>query len=260
MKRDSLLIRSLWRRLRLRVAYEVASRSVENCLRRNPALRQRIEEVRRLSKSTGCSLGDYVVLYEFIRRLKPRIVLECGTGMSTHVIAQAMLDQAGGKHEAGMKLISMESVQDWRDHNIGLLPAEFRGFTEILFSPAVEYAYSFIRGSAYEQVPDYQYELVFVDGPTDTLPGGARVCNMDFVRVVTNSQRPVWGIIDGRPRTVMAYQAIFGHDKVRYYPAWNLSVVRGVTKQDLRLEDNNHMAECIGAGAIGLTYGRPFAL
>ena len=38
------------------------------------------------TESTGCSWSDYAALYRRIRTLRPREVLECGTGVSTVVI------------------------------------------------------------------------------------------------------------------------------------------------------------------------------
>ena len=54
---------------------------------------ERILEQYKVSESTGVSLSDYVALYETIRLIKPKFVLECGTGKSTWIISQAMLDR-----------------------------------------------------------------------------------------------------------------------------------------------------------------------
>ena len=59
------------------------------------------------------------------------------------------------------------------------------------------------------------------------------MCGMDLIKVVANSQNPVTAIIDTGLPHVIAYGILFGRDKVRYFPAWELGIVTNVTKEDL---------------------------
>ena len=51
-----------------------------------------LQEYLKQTSSTGCNLYDYWYLYNEIRCRKPCEVLECGTGVSTLVIAHALLE------------------------------------------------------------------------------------------------------------------------------------------------------------------------
>ena len=46
------------------------------------------------SDSTGCGFGDYLKLYETVRTLKPKFVLECGSGISSCVISYALRENS----------------------------------------------------------------------------------------------------------------------------------------------------------------------
>ena len=43
---------------------------------------------------TGASYSDYLTLYEQVKSFKPKEILECGTGITTVVLAQALLENA----------------------------------------------------------------------------------------------------------------------------------------------------------------------
>ena len=79
-----------------------------NFLNVNSDLKEIIEKTGK-SISTGTEVTDYIVLYKYIKKFKPKIILECGTGRSTFIIAHAMKKYCG----SGSKLISMESVKKY---------------------------------------------------------------------------------------------------------------------------------------------------
>lgn len=61
-------------------------------LRKNAELWVALHEYLRKSESTGCGFIDYACLYETIRATMPVEILECGTGVSTLVIAHALME------------------------------------------------------------------------------------------------------------------------------------------------------------------------
>lgn len=61
-------------------------------LQRNQELWGVLQEYLQKSKSTGCGYIDYACLYEIVRVMKPVEILECGTGVSTLVIAHALME------------------------------------------------------------------------------------------------------------------------------------------------------------------------
>jgi len=61
-------------------------------LKRHPKLWKGLVKYTEKTGSAGCSMMDYYALYKQIRNIKPLEVLECGTGVSTLVIAHALME------------------------------------------------------------------------------------------------------------------------------------------------------------------------
>ena len=217
---------------------------VINYLNQNTKLKNLIDEISAISDSTGTSLSDYVILYEYIRRNKPKFVLECGTGISTYIMAQAMKDFVL-PHSPDAKLVSMDDQEEWFNHQVSIFPERFKDFVELRYSPIDSWSYSFVIGTVYKDVPDYPYEFVFVDGPSqgpiEQVGAGVTMCNMDFVRVVANSDSPITGIIDNRKHTILAYTNIFGPQKVSLFSNYAFGLVQNVSKTDMILGDKTKM-------------------
>ena len=227
-------IRSRSRRLGLLAA-------ANDYMGKTPGLKDILAYANVASPSVGVSTTDYVALYRKIRTDRPSFVLECGTGRSTMIIAQAMLENLNGTPADGIKLVSMEHNPIWYEHALSALPDQFKPFVEIRQSPIEVYSYSFVRGHVYKEVPDYPYQFVFVDGPPQGVDGKAVMCDMDFVRVVAGSETPVSAFVDNRKHSVLAYSLIFGPNKVSYHSDLGLGVVKEVTCQDMVLGDKDRM-------------------
>jgi len=191
------------------------------------------------SESIGLSISDYVVLYEYVKKHKPKHVLECGTGKSTLVIAQAMLENSIEDPVAfpmeSMKLISMENEPYWYEQSSKILPEKYRDFTEIHYSPLSTYTLSMLNGVIYESIPQYPYDFMFIDGPPQSIDSPLYACDIDFIKYVNTSDKPVAALIDNRKHTVLACALAFGRDKVTFYPDLGIGHVSGVTKDDLNL-------------------------
>jgi len=97
-------IRSRPRRLRLLAA-------ANDYMGKTPGLKDILAYANVASPSVGVSTTDYVALYRKIRTDRPSFVLECGTGRSTMIIAQAMLENLNGTPADGIKLVSMEQIR-----------------------------------------------------------------------------------------------------------------------------------------------------
>ena len=97
----------------------------ENYVQNHKNLKDIIEYANYSSSSSGADLSDYVLLYETIKQKKPQFVLECGTGCSTFVIAQAMLDFCQELYGDDMRLISMEHEKKWYEHQLSLACEKF---------------------------------------------------------------------------------------------------------------------------------------
>lgn len=193
-----------------------------------------LHEANAQSSSTGVSDLDYAFLFNAIKQLKPRNVLECGTGKSTWVIALAM--QELERTEPGYRplLISMEHSEFWHRQAQEIFPFDRFPFVDIRYSPETVWGHAFLRGTVYQEVPDHPYDFVLVDGPGQAIDG-VTARNMDFVRIVLASDRPVSAIVDSRKSTMVAYSVLFGPEKVRFNYPLGLGLVDPVSKADVLL-------------------------
>lgn len=185
------------------------------------------------SPSTGCSFSDYFVLYNYVRKHKPKEILECGTGMSTIVLASALKENY---QDGGVKgrVASMEENAEYYEKAVSLFPDSLKDYAEIFLSPAIEDTRDFFRGVRYKDIPQRQYDFVFVDGPDLLInPKNPELAfDYDIVRVIANSDTPVAGFVDTRTSTCFIYSLIFG-DKFRYDYVRKLGIVEPCTKKDV---------------------------
>ena len=223
------------------------NKHIQDYINRN-SLTEIIEKANKALDTGGVDIHDIVFIHSYIREKQPKYVLECGTGKSTWIISDALLRN---KNEFGIdgKLISMEEHEFWYEKTALLLPDKYKNISSIHLSPISSYSYSFINGTCYSNIPDYPYELVFVDGPdcyiNDESIGYSHiphhvegkthtVANMDFIRLVQKTTVPMTAIIDFRTRTQMAYACVFGPNKVKYYSNYRgIGIIQDVTKADM---------------------------
>jgi predicted O-methyltransferase YrrM len=234
-------------RLRKRVVDRMIARRTRRAkatLRADAELWRLIEHAADGNEVTGASYSDYLTLYEAVRRLKPAEILECGTGISTVVLAQALRqnEREGGKRG---RITSMEEELRWRDNADRRLPDELRPYIELVHSPKVDGYYQCFRGVQYESVPDRPYDFVFSDGPErHSLVNGDKLFNLDFIQIVRRSDRPVRAVVDNHYLTFYVLQKVFGTRLARFDVGRKLMFVGPVTKRDLRrLRKENFIAD-----------------
>ena len=182
--------------------------------------------------TTGVSSGDIAFLHNYIKMHKPRRVIEFGTGKSTWVIAKSMERYCWDEYDGKISFVSMEESRFWYEQQLSFLPKQnfsyFDKFAKVICSETEIFRYRFAAGFSYKLTPIEHFDFCFVDGPD---VNGS--CNMDFVKIVANSDRPITALIDNRKSTQMVYAALFGKEKLTRYHS-GLCLVRGVTKADLR--------------------------
>ena len=208
--------------------------AAERRLKSNEALWKTLQDYLARSNSTGGEYSDYMALYDHVRTHKPREILECGTGVSTIIMAFALMEN---EREFGIKgrIASMEDKEKWYRVAEDLLPPEMAPYVDLVLSPRVEDGWYIFRGIRYESVPDRKYDFVFVDGPDfDSLTDGKLTFDFDLIRVVEKADHPVHAIVDDRLSTSFVYQKVFGPDKARYRTTHRLCFVGPVTRHDLR--------------------------
>lgn len=202
-------------------------------LKRNPVLWQRLNGYLEKTKSTGCGVSDYHALYVEIRRRRPLHVLECGTGVSTLVIAHALRENEAETGRRG-RVVSMEEYGEWLEMSRALLPEEYGGHVDFRLSGTVEDQFSLFRGVRYRDIPELPYDFVFVDGPKYNSPvDGTPTFDFDFIHVLRSADREVSGLVDKRVSTCFVLQQILGREKVRYDPIRHLGFIAPCTRRDL---------------------------
>ncbi len=184
---------------------------------------------------TGVSYSDYLTLYDQVRTYRPREILECGTGISTVVLAQALRDNATEDGGAPGRVTSMEDDGDWYRTACERLPGDVADIVDIVHSPKADGFYKCFRGVCYETVPEREYDFVFSDGPDRHSPvNGDKLFNLDLINVVRRSERPVRAVVDNHYLTFYVLQKVFGLDKARYSVSHKLMFVGPLTKHDVR--------------------------
>ena len=200
----------------------------------NQGLWQVFQSYKTISKSTGCNYSDYWRLYCHIREKKPVEILECGTGVSTILMAYALKEN---ESETGIKgcITSMEDIESWYTHAAAIIPPDLAEYIDLVFSERTEYYHSIFRGVGYKKIPSRPYDFVFIDGPGTLAPSDKTISfDFDYINVVKNSEKPIFAILDKRLGTAYVLQKIFGLDKVKYFPALGLSYIGPCSKKDIR--------------------------
>ncbi len=210
------------------------NRRAEAALKAMPALWGAIGEYTRESRVIGASMSDYLTLYEQVRTFKPREILECGTGVSTVVLAHALMENETDGAPRG-RLTSMEEDAEWHRIAGANLPANLAPLVDLVHSPKVDGHFKIFRGVQYESVPQRPYDFVFSDGPERHSPvNGDKLFDLDLIQVVRRSEQPVRAVVDDHFLTFYVLQKVFGPEKARYSARHRLLFVGPVTKDDVR--------------------------
>ena len=171
-------------------------RSAQRRIEAMPKVAADLRYYRAKSTTTGASYSDYLTLYEDVRRYKPREILELGPGMTTVVLAHALLDNAAEGAPLG-RVTSMEEGADWTAMAKAALPSHLSHVVDIVHSPKVDGHYKIFRGVQYAEIPDRPYDYIFSDGPERHSPvNGDKLFDLDFIQVVRRSERPIRGAVD----------------------------------------------------------------
>lgn len=188
-----------------------------------PGLRSAIENYTNLTNSTGTK---YPTLYRAVRIIMskmPNNILESGTGTSTIVLAHTILYLKSRYPNYNCKIISMESLEDYYNLAVRILPDCYKDVVEIILGSREEYSYSLFRGYIHSNIPTLNYDLVFLDGPNYDDDRGSSCC-MDaiYIRLMSDVNY-LYVVIDTRVTSVFMMQNIFGVNILSYFPFFRTS-------------------------------------
>jgi predicted O-methyltransferase YrrM len=215
----------------VRAIYDrLAQRQIAGC----PTLHRELRAYLQRSGSTGCNHLDYWELYRAVRRLKPREILECGTGVSTVVLAIAL---AENERETGIKgrITSAEEIPKYFEMAKSIFPSAYAHYVDFVLSPRIEDNIGMFRGVRYRDIPNRPYDFVFVDGPDYRAPSdGSLTFDFDFIHVLRHSERPIHGLVDKRVSTCFVLQRLLGSALVRYDATKHLGFIGPASRTDIR--------------------------
>jgi len=206
-------------------------------LKKNKELFSYLNRVIAASDSTGGEYVDYLELFRTVTHLKPKCILECGSGISTCVVAFALKKQF---EQTGVrtKFISMEENKFYHDQIVKIFPPELADYVKFVQSDRVERWYGQYRrypGCHYENVPDYPYDFVFIDGPTERkTPDSPKCFDADFINVLQKSEKKVFGLLDQRISTYWAFKDLIPMANVLYSPIKKLTRITKAGRSSLR--------------------------
>lgn len=185
-----------------------------------------MDDYMRSSATTGTKYPTLWRAVSLIRKHKPTAILECGTGLSTVVIAHTIEKLRESDSAYRPKFVSMESMQEWFDAATARLPAKYEDTVELVFGPREKYEFLMFRGYAHSNLPDYDFDFVFLDGPAYTDDRGTSFC-ADILNVVERSSAGVIrGVIDTRVSSCFVLQLLYGVETIRYFPVFRVASFR----------------------------------
>lgn len=104
--------------------------------------------------------SDLWFLYKIVRKRKPKVILEFGSGCSTVIFAQALKDNGSGF------LYSLDSDPDWAKVTSQCIPSSLKSFCEIQYSPAIETQFEIVSVFRHTNVPQINCDMLYLDGPS----------------------------------------------------------------------------------------------
>lgn len=229
------MLKKIWHTVRYspsRILSQSLERRARIKLQKMPKLYAMLERYIEASKSTGCSWSDYLELYRYVRAYRPKEILECGTGVSTIVLAYALEENEKEGSPRG-RITSMEELSEYFELAKRLFPKEYAHFVDFRLSPAVEDKYLFFAGMRYKDIPERAYDFVFVDGPDYMPHPPVQLFDLDYLYVLERSDIPVGAMVDTRTSSCFVFHTVLG-DRFRYNYVKKIGYVLPSTKKDLR--------------------------
>lgn len=183
------------------------------------------------SISSGASWSDYYTLYHYVIEIKPRKIIEFGSGVSSVILALAA--QELYKNGIETHIDSMESDNKYLDNLKSIFPETLSSYVTHHYSPGVlvEFNENFMI-SRYENLPEGRFDMAFVDGP----PANNFCCG-DVFALLERGNDGLDVITDRRKATVETLNRMFPEGTVRYDYARNLGVAKSLTKSDMLIDN-----------------------
>jgi hypothetical protein len=197
-----------------KVFNSICRRKIKNVL---PDIMGELDDYKRVSDTTGTQWITLWYAVSGIMQNKPQFILESGTGSSTLVLAATVKKLMHEDPNYKAQIISMESVREWYDVAAENLPEKYRDVAQIVYGPREEFSFGMFRGLIHSNIPQYDYDFVFLDGPDYRDHKGLSFCADVFKVMEFSKSEMINGVIDGRRSSVYVIQSMFGVSHARYF-------------------------------------------
>ena len=180
-------------------------------------MKEELKEYFNGSSTTGTQPITLWFAVKQILKYKPKMILESGTGASTIVLSLAVKKLKAADPTYECKIVSMESVQDWYEIAKANLPEHHSDIVEIIYGPRQQYDVTMFRGYIHSNIPDYDYDFVFLDGPYFDDDKGTSFCADVLYVYQSLGKKKLRGVFDGRASSAFVIQTLFGKKSVTYF-------------------------------------------
>jgi len=105
--------------------------------------------------------NDLIFLWDTVRKRKPKVILEFGSGWSTYVIASAIATNAAEGNKGF--LYSLDHMEEWANITNDTMPKGLKEYCKVVYSQVKENEYEEIQGFVFSDIPDIIPNMVFLE-------------------------------------------------------------------------------------------------
>lgn len=153
-----------------------------------------------------------------IKRKKPTTILECGSGISTVVFGYYSKKYSSSSNQ--IKVVSMEESKKYHDNIIKIFPNDLKEKIQFLLRDRKEKMYGNNLGSYYENVPDLNYDFLYIDGPVDRKvfnnKNYPKTFNSDLINILLKSNLKVNAVLDQRIHSYRVLKKLLNNNNIKY--------------------------------------------
>lgn len=108
---------------------------------------------------------DLYIIFNLIKKRKPKCVLEFGAGCSSFAIILALIENQKENNIDG-KLFSVDGNDKWLSNILKLLPKNFLEYSSFLYSKPKISSFNNQIISMHDDLPDISPNFIYLDGPS----------------------------------------------------------------------------------------------
>lgn len=106
--------------------------------------------------------ADLLNLFNNVKKIKPKYILELGGGYSTVALASAAR-YLKLKKNINCKIISIDQSEKYLEYNKQLLSNELKNYVDFFYRPLIIKKINNIKVSHYQNIPKYNYQFLYED-------------------------------------------------------------------------------------------------